>query len=146
MHYIAAIFFIGLGIAGLALAVGHEVYWWKRRAWLPSTGIIKDFKETHWADGGPTYSAVIEYKLNGAVRSFDSQYASGKKPTIGSHVPIVMSPGEDRAAEISQSHRIMITVASCVFGAIFIIVGSNIKPTSEQGVGGQPATPPRVGD
>lgn len=141
MHYVGVIFFIGIGGAAIAFAVAHEFYWWKRKAWLPSIGIIKELKEEHWADGGPTYSAVIEFEVNGAIRSFDSQYGSGKKPGIGDRVPIVVSPAGNEAAEISQSHHILIPLAFCVFGVMCVLVGVNIKPIAEIGAD-QPATAP----
>jgi hypothetical protein len=139
MHSIAGIFFIVIGFGAIAAAIGHEIWWARRRAWSPSTGVVKSYKARYWADGGPTYPAIIEFEVDGVPRPFDWEFDS--EPRIGDEVSIVVSPSKNDAAEISsRPYRLVLSLALCGFGLLFILVGANIKPIGEQAGTGQPAT------
>jgi len=141
MHYIATIFFIVIGLGAIAAAIGQEIFWWRRRAWSPSSGIVKSYQTKYWAEGGPTYPAIIEYEMDGAPRLVNWEFDS--EPGIGDEVPIVVSPSKNDAAEISsRPHHLAFSLALCAFGVLFILVGANIKPLGEQAGTEQPATRP----
>lgn len=140
MHFIAFIFFIVIGLGMIAAAIRQEIFWARRREWSPSTGIVKSYELRYWADGGPTYPAIIEFEVDGVPRSIEWEFDS--KPKIGDEVPIVVSPSKNDAAVISsRSYHFAWSLALAAFGALFILVGANVKPIDEQGDGQATARP-----
>ena len=146
MHHIATILFVGIGIASLVFSIAHEAYWWRRRHWIHARGVVKGCKES-WHDG-TRYFSEVQFEGTGGPKTFVSQYGSNRKPMIGSEVKIVINPCSDTAAEVSISHRILISLAFSLMGIIAIAVGLSVKPIKdgEQGVDGKPPEahqPPR---
>ncbi len=142
MHHIATILFVGFGIASLVFSIAHEAYWWKRRHWIQARGVVKGCKES-W-DDGTRYFAEVQFEGTCGPKTFVSQYGSNRKPMIGSEVKIVINPSSEAAAEVSISHRILISLAFSLMGIIAIAVGLSVKPIKdgEQVGGGNALEPP----
>ena len=137
MHLIGVIGFIVFGVLALAVAVWHELTWWRRRRGTNGQDTIVGFSESHDADG-VSYSPEIEYQgAEGSMR-FISNYGSCRKPHIGSSVHLIINESGHSAEVAGASNRLLFTIIPILFGVIFIIIGANIKPIedAEQGADG----------
>ena len=99
---------------------------------------------TEERDDGVCYHPEIEFEgANGLVR-FVSVYGSGKKPSLGAEVDIVIDEDGQGGEQITVSNRTLFTVVPLLFGLLFILVGLNVEPlepTEEDGAGQSASAP-----
>jgi hypothetical protein len=140
MYLIAVIGFIGFGSLCVGLALWHEYIWWKRRLWSKGQGTIVGFTESY--NDGVSYHPKIEFPGADGPIQFVSRYGSGRKPTTGKSIDLLIDEQGLSAEETSLSNRLLFTIVPILFGAIFILVGANVQPLepAEQGGADQPAT------
>ena len=128
MHHFAQAGFIIAGILMLAFGVAHEWTWRKRKNGRIEKGkVVGSIKEL--SDCTEYFHPEIEFESMGSTYKFTSKYGEAYKPIeVGTKVDVLV-PADPRDAEhYTAGNRILFTYVSIIFGIIFVLVGTVIKP------------------
>lgn len=129
MLYLLVCLFVGtFGLAFVAVAVVHEVTWWRRRKWPCVEGVVVGWKEERDADGDMGYYPEIEFQKPGGTRRFFSTYGSGSAPTVGEAVVVIYDEKGESGEQFSMSNRLIHTVAPLIFGLFWLWLSVAMQP------------------
>ena len=111
-----------IGLSSLAIAIWHEVSWWKRRNWTRLPGTVIDIHEAT-VRNKTTYYPVISYTAKDGERQFTSNYGGNVNPKVGENVTVMVSPDGASEEHYSTSNRWFITAIACFIGAVLLTKG-----------------------
>ncbi len=109
-----------IGLAALAIAIWHEVSWWKRRDWSRMPGTVVDIHK-RTKRNRTWYCPVISYTTKEGERQFISKYGGNVHPKIGDTVTVIVSPDGGSEEHYSTLNRWMISAIAFSIGALLLI-------------------------
>ena len=121
MHFVSLL----VALAAIAVAVVHEICWWRRRSWTLSTGIV--VSETEHDDA---IVPEIEFTFHGKAKRFVSNYG-GRGVGVGAKVNVLYDPETGDAEQLKWSNRWLPTAALLIFASLWVWAGVATWPIPE---------------
>ena len=111
-----------MGMIALAVAICHEVFWWKRRNWNRLPGTVVEIC-TLTKRNRTSHHPVISYTLKEETRQFTAKHGGNTHPKVGESVTVIVSPDGDTEEHYSRSNRWFISAIASCMGLLLIVKG-----------------------
>jgi hypothetical protein len=109
-----------LGLLTLAIAIIHEISWFKRRNWIRISGTIIDIHRRE-KNNKISFAPVILYSASKGEKQFISKYGGSVLPKIGDTAIVFVSPDGESQEHYSTSNRWFATAIPFILAVLFLI-------------------------